>query len=76
MPDDKERQRLFKEIPDETEILVTHTPPKNIFDENKNYQPNDMGILKNFGCEFLREEILTRVKPIYNIFGHNHDCYG
>lgn len=24
----------------------------------------------------LREEVLNRIRPIYNIFGHNHDGYG
>lgn len=72
----EERQKKFKEIPDGTDIVITHSPPKNIFDESKLWVPNNLGLLKNFGCEFLREELLTRVKPMYNIFGHNHDGYG
>lgn len=76
MLEPEKRQKKFKEIPSDTEILISHTPPKYVFDEMRDWFPNDFGLLKNFGCEFLREEILTRIKPIYNIFGHNHDGYG
>ena len=29
-----------------------------------------------YGCSFLKDEVLNRVKPMYHIFGHNHDGYG
>jgi hypothetical protein len=45
-------------IPLDTEILVTHTPPKHHLDVNQ-------------GCDGLLEEI-WRVKPTLHIFGHVH----
>jgi Icc-related predicted phosphoesterase len=58
----------WKEIPDNTDILITHGPPKDVLDKCIT------GI--NAGCEFLREEVLNRVKPKYHIFGHIHETYG
>jgi hypothetical protein len=40
----------WKEIPTETDILITHGPPKGILDECLNSSINA-------GCEFLKEEI-------------------
>jgi Icc-related predicted phosphoesterase len=58
----------WKEIPTETDILITHGPPKDILDlcYSKDHA----------GCEFLREEILNRIKPKYHVFGHIHETYG
>ena len=72
----EERLVKFKEIPEDTDILITHTPPYAILDGEKNHDPEVKESLKRFGCKILREEVLTRIKPLYNIFGHNHDGYG
>lgn len=59
----------WKLIPSDTDVLITHGPPKNILDLNKrdNF---------NCGCEDLREEVLDRIKPKVHIFGHIHQNYG
>ena len=63
----------FAEIPSDTEILVTHSPPLNILDA-KAEVPHDSKL--RHGCPHLRDEVLGRVKPMYHLFGHNHDGYG
>ena len=67
------RKAKFAEIPTETELLVTHSPPLNILDAKPDV-PNDSKL--RHGCGHLREEVLNRVKPLYHLFGHNHDGYG
>jgi hypothetical protein len=48
-------------IPDHTDILVTHTPPKYHLDL---FAPT-------LGCEWLLKEI-WRIKPVLHVFGHVH----
>ena len=51
-------------IPLETDILVTHTPPRFHLD-----------LPRGMGCQFLLEEI-WRVRPKVHVFGHVHAGYG
>ncbi len=55
-------------IPDSTDVLITHGPPRTILDvtEAGDYT----------GCALLREVITGRVKPRLHIFGHIHEGYG
>eukprot|EP01032_Pedospumella_encystans_P009632 gene9632-11324_t len=55
-------------IPDSTDVLITHGPPRTILDliEEGDYT----------GCALLREAITERVKPRLHIFGHIHEGYG
>jgi len=57
----------WKKIPENVDVLITHTPPFGILDKTKS------GI--NAGCEDLLREI-ERIKPKVHIFGHIHDGYG
>jgi Icc-related predicted phosphoesterase len=52
----------FDKIPDDTDILVTHTPPLGIFDD-----------VMRLGSESLLKRV-KEVKPKYHIFGHIHEC--
>eukprot|EP01116_Phalansterium_solitarium_P024057 TRINITY_DN8694_c0_g1_i2.p1 TRINITY_DN8694_c0_g1~~TRINITY_DN8694_c0_g1_i2.p1 ORF type:complete len:273 (+),score=44.75 TRINITY_DN8694_c0_g1_i2:296-1114(+) len=55
-------------IPDDVDILVTHSPPAGVQDINhKGY---------HMGSASLTETVLTRAKPRVHIFGHCHDSYG
>lgn len=49
-------------IPDDTDILITHGPPKGHLDDN-------------VGCKYLLAEIWRR-KPMLHVFGHVHSGYG
>jgi Icc-related predicted phosphoesterase len=56
-------------IPDDTDILVTHGPPKGILD----YTVNMQNELENCGCSNLRKRILNlNLKAC--LFGHIHNC--
>lgn len=58
---------LWDKIPLDTDIVVTHTPPKYHCDESK-----DRGAA---GCEILRQT-LWRVRPCLAICGHVHEGRG
>ncbi|KAJ9635080.1 hypothetical protein H2199_008566 [Coniosporium tulheliwenetii] len=52
-------------IPPNTDILVTHTPPRGHLD------------LKYSGCAFLLDELWRlKSKPRLHVFGHVHEGYG
>ncbi|OAA62326.1 Metallophosphoesterase domain protein [Cordyceps fumosorosea ARSEF 2679] len=55
-------QPWYNRIPPQTDILVTHTPPKHHLD-------------LDLGCPHLLREV-WRVKPRLHIFGHCHWAYG
>lgn len=54
-------------IPDDTDILVTHSPPFRVLDENR------YGI--ECGSPTLRWR-LDEIKPKLHVFGHIHECGG
>jgi Icc-related predicted phosphoesterase len=65
-----DRDKIYQKwnnIPNQTDILITHGPPSNILDFNNFNQ--------SCGCNSLREKI-NEIKPILNCFGHIHDSYG
>ena len=55
-------------IPESTDVLITHGPPKGIL---------DVSIYNGFecGCNDLRNRV-EEVKPKYHIFGHIHNWHG
>lgn len=63
---DSVREHVFDGIPEDTDILVTHTPPFGILDKC-----ND----ENFGCRFLRKRV-DEIKPVWHLFGHIHESSG
>jgi Icc-related predicted phosphoesterase len=69
------RSRLdnyWKEIPNNTNILITHGPPKSILDLA--YKEDNR--LEFCGCKSLYNHVM-RIKPKLHIFGHihnNNDC--
>jgi len=58
----------WKKIPNDVDILITHTPPKGILDLTLKE--------KNAGCLDLREEVENRIRPKLHVFGHIHESYG
>ena len=51
-------------IPIETDVLITHTPPRHHLD-----------LPSGLGCDFLLKE-LWKVRPKVHVFGHVHAGYG
>ncbi|ETV96390.1 hypothetical protein H310_10543 [Aphanomyces invadans] len=58
----------WKAVPDNVDILITHTPPHGILDKNFRGQ--------TCGDEALAAEVLTRIRPQLHVFGHIHEGYG
>jgi len=63
--------RYWDEIPEDTDILITHTPPKGILDLSYDRD----GKLEYCGCSALMKKVM-KVQPKFHIFGHIHDCEG
>ncbi len=60
--------KYWKEIPENTDILITHGPPKGILD----LAYDGTGKLEYCGDAALLKHIL-RVNPVLNVFGHIHN---
>lgn len=56
------KQHFYNHI-DNVDILITHSPPKGIMDE------------EGYGCPVLLD-FVNRVKPKIHCFGHCHEGYG
>ena len=60
------QEQLYAAIPDDTDVLVTHTPPYGILDR-------DESIL--YGSKELLERVST-IRPRLHLFGHIHKAHG
>lgn len=60
---------LINKIPDSTDVLITHGPPRGILD------PAYSDPSGHAGCDDLRDAV-KRIKPKLHVFGHLHDGYG
>ena len=61
-----ELKKYWDMIPNNTDVLITHSPPSEVRDF-----VNNMGV----GCELLRYRV-DKIKPLVHIFGHIHEAYG
>ncbi len=57
----------WADIPDNTDILITHGPPHGIRD----FTPTNLQV----GCELLRSRVFE-IRPLLHVFGHIHGAYG
>jgi len=60
----------WEKIPDNLDILITHTPPWGILDQVITSRE-----VRNCGSKYLTEVVLKK-KPRYHIFGHLHEHGG
>ncbi len=60
-------RQVWARIPDGTDVLVTHGPPRHVLDLTDHGEP--------VGCDDLREAVL-RIRPKLHVFGHIHEGYG
>ena len=65
--DDDELRNRWELIPDEVEVLITHTPPFGILDRNSSG--------RNCGCRKLQRRLLD-LHPRIHCFGHIHASAG
>ncbi len=61
-------RRKWSLIPDDTDVLITHTPPFGILDMPRSRSTN-------CGCPHLLKRV-EEVRPRYHFFGHNHASAG
>lgn len=61
--------RVWEHIPEDTDILVVHGPPKGILDQSYNRE----GVYERCGCNALKKQVLNRIKPQLMCFGHIHN---
>lgn len=64
----------WKDIPMDTEILVTHGPPHGILDQV--YQVDGVTPRERVGCYALMEKLVQLPKLHTHIFGHIHSSHG
>jgi len=60
-------QAAWSQIPMCTDVLITHTPPYGILDENDLHE--------SVGCVDLLNKVYA-VKPKVHVFGHIHESHG
>jgi Icc-related predicted phosphoesterase len=58
---------VWKDIPEDTDVLITHGPPYSILDGTRR------GVMA--GCSALLSRVYE-VKPKVHLFGHIHESYG
>jgi len=61
-------EKYWQIIPNDTDVLITHSPPFMIGDY--------VWRSGNQGSPSLRKEVLERIKPKIHCFGHIHEGYG
>eukprot|EP01084_Bolivina_argentea_P150264 262431_1 len=82
----KQLKKIWKLIPNDTDILITHLPPKGIMDTafKSKYNFTEVcaicGYLhpqyRHWGNQDLINEVVNRIKPKAHLFGHVHQCSG
>ena len=63
----EEMKNHWKYMPEEIDILLTHSPPYQILDKS--------GEFKSLGCKELLLKV-EKLKPRFHLFGHVHASYG
>lgn len=63
--------KVWDMIPDDTDVLITHGPPKGVLDLA--YRQD--GKLEQAGCANLMKQVRNRIKPNLHLFGHIHNSY-
>lgn len=63
----KDIEKIWVQIPDKVDVLITHGPPFRILDQTSRRD--------HVGCASLLYHT-TRVKPKIHCFGHIHEAYG
>jgi len=63
--------KIWEHIDLDTDIVITHTPPKGILDISIDRYHN----IEMCGCSALRKRI-NKVNPKLHCFGHIHNCKG
>lgn len=75
MKNKHEIRKCWEKIPQDTQILLTHSPPYSILDYSTHRDEDGAMKYGHVGSESLLNKVLE-VKPILHAFGHVHTGYG
>lgn len=64
----EEGQKVWSNLPEKVDILITHCPPYGIHDVSIHSKLHT-------GCEGLLQAV-QKMQPRLHIFGHIHECHG
>ena len=80
MRSNSDRERLWKQIPEDTEILITHGPAFGVLDNFLTNYTDDNKFVptyrKYIGCKYLSSKINLLPNLKIHAFGHCHAGYG
>lgn len=62
---------IWNQIPDDTDVLITHGPPAGILDETQGWT----GGVEHAGCLELSRRVQA-IGPRVHLFGHIHEAHG
>ena len=74
-----ELEEKWKLIPNDTDVLITHSPPFGILDRVLTRPQGEVGQTTDVDVPLGCEDLLFRVhalRPRVHVFGHIHDSYG
>jgi Icc-related predicted phosphoesterase len=63
-------------IPDDIDILITHSPPHGVFDKIKPAINPRINAMLYVGSQSLRNHVMGRINPKLHCFSHIHECGG
>lgn len=74
---EKKLSEKWEFIPEDVDILITHSPPHGILDTIRKYGPFSHERELNVGSESLYEKLYSeKIRPLLHIYGHIHEGYG
>ena len=73
MKDREELDSYWSEIPADTDILITHGPPKGVRDVTRHWRTKEP---IHVGSKKLTRQVTERIRPRIHAFGHLHDEAG
>lgn len=77
----KEAKKIWKSIPDDADVIISHGPPYGFgdrcpdFESNRFRHPEEPRIYHHVGCKDLMKRLME-VRPMLHICGHIHEAYG
>lgn len=66
----EELDAVWQSIPDNTDILISHGPPKGFMDVTRDFDTRQP---VHVGSKSLTRHVTQRIKPMVHAFGHIHD---
>lgn len=74
LPRGEKLAEVWDHVPDDVNVLITHSPPYGKLDLVINERSRENG--QNVGCKDLAEKIMSLKKLKLHVFGHIHCAYG